>query len=124
MTFLFRQRSLYSPRALFILQALLARAGAALERGRGPEAAQLLAPALRSATLTREDELAVRAALAEAWLLQDDLDQAATALGRTPDTFRDTTSRLAVSRRSGGCTAGSPRPAATSRARSPCTAAR
>ena len=33
------------------LQALLARAGAALERGRGPEAAQLLAPALRSAGL-------------------------------------------------------------------------
>src|SRR5262249_55741684 len=28
-------------------------------------------------------------ALAEAWLLQDDLDQAATALGRTPDTFRE-----------------------------------
>ena len=30
--------------------------------------------------------------LAEAWLLQDDLDQAATALGRPPDTFRDTVS--------------------------------
>jgi DNA-binding NtrC family response regulator/tetratricopeptide (TPR) repeat protein len=74
------------------LQTLLARAGAALERGRGPEAAQLLVPVLRSASLTREDELAVRAALAEAWLLQDDLDQAASALGRPPDTFRETVS--------------------------------
>jgi len=74
------------------LQALLARAGAALERGRGPEAAEILAPALRSSMLTREDELALRAALAEAWLLQDDLDQAASALGRPPDTFRDTVS--------------------------------
>ena len=36
--------------------------------------------------------------LAEAWLLQDDLDRAATALGRPPDTFRDTVSsgRLAA----------------------------
>ena len=75
------------------LQTLVARAGAALERGRGPEAAELLAPALRSAsTLARDDELAVRSALAEAWLLQDDLDQAASALGRAPDTFRDTVS--------------------------------
>jgi hydrogenase-4 transcriptional activator len=72
------------------LQALLARAAAALERGRGPEAAQLLVPALRSHGLARDDELAVRAGLAEAWLLQDDLEQAASALGRSPDTFRDT----------------------------------
>jgi DNA-binding NtrC family response regulator/tetratricopeptide (TPR) repeat protein len=42
--------------------------------------------------LTREDELAVRSAIAEAWLLQDDLDQAAAGLGRSPDTFRDTIS--------------------------------
>jgi DNA-binding NtrC family response regulator/tetratricopeptide (TPR) repeat protein len=74
------------------LQTLLGRAGAALERGRGPEAAELLVPALRSSTLTRDEELAVRAALAEAWLLQDDPDQAASALGRPPDTFRDTVS--------------------------------
>ncbi len=71
------------------LQALLARAESALDRGRGAEAAQLLAPALRS-SLTRDDELAVRSALAEAWLLQDDVDQASAALGRPPDTFRDT----------------------------------
>ncbi len=74
------------------IQALVARASAALDRGRGPEAAQLLTPALRSSTLSREDELAVRSSLAEAWLLQDDLDQAASALGRTPDTFRDNVS--------------------------------
>jgi DNA-binding NtrC family response regulator/tetratricopeptide (TPR) repeat protein len=71
------------------VHALLARAGAALERGRGPEAVQLLSPGLRG-TLPRDDELAMRSALAEAWLLQDDLDQAAASLGRPPDTFRDT----------------------------------
>jgi DNA-binding NtrC family response regulator/tetratricopeptide (TPR) repeat protein len=74
------------------IQALVARAGAALDRGRGSEATQLLAPALKSSTLTREDELAVRSALAEAWLLQDDLDQAAAALGRPPDSLRETVS--------------------------------
>jgi DNA-binding NtrC family response regulator/tetratricopeptide (TPR) repeat protein len=79
------------------LQALVSRAAAALERGRGPEAVQMLAPALRSASLAREDELAVRSALAEAWLLQDDLDQAASALGRPPDTFRDTVSSSRLS---------------------------
>src|SRR5437899_616449 len=50
----------------------------------------MLAPVLRSSALTREDELTLRAMLAEAALLQDDLDQAAASLGRTPDTFRDT----------------------------------
>ena len=34
--------------------------GRALERGRGAEAVQLLAPVLRSGSLTRDDELAVR----------------------------------------------------------------
>src|SRR5439155_1238936 len=48
------------------------------------------APALRSSTLSRDDELALRSMLAEAWLLQDDLDQAAAALGRTPDAIRET----------------------------------
>ncbi len=56
----------------------------------------MLAPVLRS-SLTREDELAVRSALATAWLLQDDVDQAATALGRAPDTFRDTISAARLS---------------------------
>jgi hydrogenase-4 transcriptional activator len=50
----------------------------------------MLAPALRSSTLSRDDELALRSMLAEAWLLQDDLDQAAAALGRPPDTIRET----------------------------------
>ncbi|MGE3955156.1 MAG: sigma 54-interacting transcriptional regulator [Vicinamibacterales bacterium] len=79
------------------LHALLARAGGALERGRGPEAVQILAPLLRSAVLSREDDLAVRSALAEGWLLQDDVDQAAAVLGRTPDTFRDTISPARLS---------------------------
>ncbi|HEX7942859.1 MAG TPA: tetratricopeptide repeat protein, partial [Gemmatimonadaceae bacterium] len=79
------------------LHALLARAGSALERGRGPEAVQVLAPLLRSAVLSREDDLSVRSALAEAWLLQDDVDQASTVLGRTPDTFRDTISAARLS---------------------------
>jgi len=73
------------------LQSLFARGGAALERGRGAEAIQMLAPVLRtSASLTREDELALRSMVAEAALLQDDLEQAASALGRPPDGFRDT----------------------------------
>src|SRR5919106_6434285 len=71
------------------IQALLARAGSALERGHGKEAAQLLAPVLRSPALTRDDELAVRSMLAEGWLLEDDLDQAAAVLGRPPDALRE-----------------------------------
>ena len=80
------------------ISALLARAATALERGEGAAAAQLLGPLLRTASLPREDDLAVRSMLAEAWLLQDDLDQAATALGRTPDSLRETVSpgRLSV----------------------------
>src|SRR6187397_794514 len=82
--------TLYTPAvATQPLPTTLARATAALERGRGAEAAQVLAPALRSGTLSRQDELSVRIALAEAWLLQDDLVQAAAALGRTPDTLRE-----------------------------------
>jgi DNA-binding NtrC family response regulator/tetratricopeptide (TPR) repeat protein len=42
-----------------------------------------------TASLTRDEELAVRSALAEAYLLQGDLAQAATVLGRPPDTIRD-----------------------------------
>ena len=69
--------------------SILGRARAALERGRGAEAAKSLTPLLRSGALNRDDELAVRAGLAEAWLLQDDLNQAGTALGRPPDTIRE-----------------------------------
>jgi len=72
------------------VQATLLRANAALERGRGPEAAQLLAPLLKAGSHARDDELSIRAALAEAWLLQDDLVQASSALGRPPDALRET----------------------------------
>ena len=53
-------------------------------------------PLLRG-SLTREDELAVRASLADAWLLQDDLVQAASALGRPPDALRDAISDAQLS---------------------------
>jgi hydrogenase-4 transcriptional activator len=71
------------------LQRVMTRAQAALERGRGVEATQILQQALRSTSLTRADELALRAVLAEAWLLQDDLTQASASLGRAPDTLRE-----------------------------------
>jgi len=70
-------------------QSALGRANVALDRGRGVEAAQLLTPLLRSGALSKDDEAAVRAALTAAWLLQDDLSQAAAALGRTPDAMRE-----------------------------------
>jgi hydrogenase-4 transcriptional activator len=71
------------------VHSTLSRANTALERGRGAEAAHLLLPVFRAGALSREDELAIRSALAEAWLLQDDLVQAAAALGRPPDALRD-----------------------------------
>ena len=67
----------------------MARAATALERGRGSDVPPLLQPLLRSGSLGRDDELGVRAALAEAWLLQDDLAQASSVLGRAPDTLRE-----------------------------------
>ena len=70
-------------------QSALGRANVALDRGRGAEAAQLLTPLLRSGSLNKDDEAAVRAGLTAAWLLQDDLGQAAAALGRTPDAIRE-----------------------------------
>src|SRR3954463_15129098 len=70
------------------VQAFRPGAATALERGPGADAVHMLAPVLRS-TLPRDDELSLRAMLAEAWLQQDDLEQAAAALGRAPDTFRD-----------------------------------
>jgi DNA-binding NtrC family response regulator/tetratricopeptide (TPR) repeat protein len=71
------------------IHSTLARANAALERGRGSEAAQLLTQALKSGSQSRQDEFAIRSSLAEAWLLQDDLAQAAAALGRPPDALRE-----------------------------------
>src|SRR5688572_12251710 len=61
------------------------RAISALEQGHGAEASTLLIRALRQAGLVKDDQIQIRCALAEAWLLQDDLRQAGEALGRPPD---------------------------------------
>ena len=71
------------------VHAALSRAAAALERGQSAEALQALTALQRTTSLSRDDELSLRTGLAEAWLLQDNLAQAVTALGRTPDTLRD-----------------------------------
>jgi len=71
------------------VQAALTRAASALERGRGAEAVQILLPHHRSGALPRDEELSVRARIAEAYLLQDDLTQAAAALGRPPDVSKE-----------------------------------
>jgi DNA-binding NtrC family response regulator/tetratricopeptide (TPR) repeat protein len=69
---------------------VIARAGTALERGQAAVTIELLAPLLRTpSSLTREDELSVRVILAESYLLQGDLAQAGTVLGRSPDALRD-----------------------------------
>ncbi len=72
------------------LQPVMARAAAAVERGQAAVAVDQLAPLLRStASLTLADELAIRSALAEAYLLLGDLAQASTVVGRSPDTIRE-----------------------------------
>ena len=57
----------------------------ALEQGRATEAAEFLTKALKQTDLSRDDRVQVRCALAEAFILQDDLKQAAAALGPEPD---------------------------------------
>ncbi len=79
------------------LQPIVGRAQAALERGHASEATQFLTQALRSTSLTREDELSIRVLLAEASFLQDDVTQAGAALGREPDTIRESVSQALVS---------------------------
>ena len=82
---------MYTARVVSVaLQPIMARAQAALERGDAARATHSLGQILRSSAITREDELSVRATLAEAWLLQDDIDQASAGLGRPPDTLRET----------------------------------
>ena len=72
------------------LLPVIARAGTALGRGQASTTIEILAPLLRTpSSLTREDELSVRVMLAESYLLQGDLAQAGTVLGRSPDTLRD-----------------------------------
>jgi hydrogenase-4 transcriptional activator len=63
---------------------LLADGVRLLEQGNGPDAARLLAQAIRQKDLTSDDAAQLRCALAEAWLLQDDLKNAADALGSEP----------------------------------------
>src|SRR5918999_2508801 len=67
------------------MSELYDRAVEALEQGHGSEASSLLVRALRQPGLSRDDQIQIRCALAEAWLLQDDLRQATEALGRPPD---------------------------------------
>ena len=57
----------------------------ALNRGHGADAATLLSRALKQPGLRRDDLVQIRCALAEAWLLQDDMRQAADALGPPPE---------------------------------------
>ena len=73
------------PGMLAAVSELYDRAVEALAHGHGAEASSLLVRALRQPALPREDQIRIRAALAEAWLLQDDLRQATEALGRPPD---------------------------------------
>ncbi len=70
-------------------QPALARARAALERGRHADAIAVLTQALKSSGLKHEDELGLKYTLAEAWLMGDDVAQAAAILGRPPDSLRD-----------------------------------
>ncbi|MGB2715742.1 MAG: sigma 54-interacting transcriptional regulator [Vicinamibacterales bacterium] len=67
------------------MNPLYAEALQALEQGRGPDATSLLVRVLKEPALRRDDQVQIRCALAEAWLLQDDLRQATEALGRPPD---------------------------------------
>jgi hydrogenase-4 transcriptional activator len=64
---------------------LFGQAVQALERGRGAEATTLLMRALKRPGLGREEQIQIRSALADAWLLQDDIRQATDALGRPPE---------------------------------------
>jgi hydrogenase-4 transcriptional activator len=57
----------------------------ALAQGHAAEAAELLARALKRTDLSRDDRAQIRAALAEAFILQDDLKRASEALGPEPD---------------------------------------
>jgi DNA-binding NtrC family response regulator/tetratricopeptide (TPR) repeat protein len=63
---------------------LYGQAVQALEHGYGAEAASLLVRALKQPG-GRDEQVQVRCALAEAWLLQDDVRQATAALGAPPE---------------------------------------
>jgi hydrogenase-4 transcriptional activator len=63
---------------------LFTKATEALQRGHGADAATLLVRAMKQPVASRDEALQLRCALAEAWLLQDDLRQATDALGPPP----------------------------------------
>jgi hydrogenase-4 transcriptional activator len=64
---------------------LYGQAVQALDQGRGADATTLLVRALKRPGLGREEQIQIRCALADAWLLQDDIRQATEALGRPPE---------------------------------------
>ena len=64
---------------------LYGQAARALERGTGVEAASILVRAMRQPGLHRDEQIQMRCALAEAWLLQDDVRRATEALGQPPE---------------------------------------
>ncbi|PYR77232.1 MAG: hypothetical protein DMF86_09745 [Acidobacteria bacterium] len=65
-------------------QDLIAEATEALQQGHGADAAAVLVRALKEPSLRREEQVQLRCALAEAWLLQDDLRRATESLGAPP----------------------------------------
>ena len=115
---------LYTPTvATSTVQAALARAASALERGRGAEAVQILLPYHRSGALPRDDELSVRRASPRPTCCQDDLTQAAAALGRPPDVSKEPLPDARLSTSVAPARTPRLRATASSRARSPCTRA-
>lgn len=70
------------------VQSLLQRAAAALDLGQAGEAVSLLSSIHKRGRLSHEDELRVRGILTEARLQQGEIGEAATILGRQPDTSR------------------------------------
>jgi DNA-binding NtrC family response regulator/tetratricopeptide (TPR) repeat protein len=66
-------------------QDLYASAVRALEQGHGEEAVDLAIRALKKPEQSRDDTALLRCALADAWLLQDELEKAAGALGPPPE---------------------------------------
>jgi len=64
---------------------LYGQAVRALEQGRGADATTLLVRAIKRPGLGRDELIQLKCALAEAWLLQDDIRQATEALGRPPE---------------------------------------
>jgi DNA-binding NtrC family response regulator/tetratricopeptide (TPR) repeat protein len=74
----------------------MGRATAHLERGHAAAAAELLTPLLE-ASLKKEDEFNVRAALAEGHLMMGDLAQASIVLGRAPDAIREPIAPVLIS---------------------------